>query len=121
MAHNARTEPPVPLPGDDPPGRLARAVEGVIRAVDGPLGGLPTDPKRGEVRRVADEALQDEVRAYVGILKHGGLTPERVLVTVKELVRYTLARLPRPVEHSEADELLTRIVEWSVSEYYRAD
>jgi hypothetical protein len=122
MPHNARTEPSGAAPGDDPAARLARAVEAVIRASEAPLAGPATDGNRRDgPGTAADEALQDEVRAYVGILRRDGVTPERVLVTVKELVRHVLTRGPRPVQRSEADELLTRIVEWCVSEYYRAD
>jgi hypothetical protein len=124
MARDVRTEPPgLPL-GDDPTGRLLQAVEAAfassaIRPSDRPK------PKRdgdGGMRlTVAEGVLREEVRVYVRGLKHDGATPERVLVTVKDLVRRALPHPGAAARRADADALLTRIVEWTVSDYYRAD
>lgn len=124
MTRDVRTEPPgLPL-GDDPTGRLLQAVEAafassVARPSDRPK---PTPDGDGGIRlTVAEDALREEVRGYVRGLKHGGATPERVLVAVKDLFRRALPHPGTAARRSDADALLTRIVEWTVSDYYRAD
>jgi hypothetical protein len=103
-------------PGDDPGERLLRALEAKLAPASRPSGrrGARVDPIG------ADEPLRAEVRAYVDQLKRDGATPERVVVCVKDLVRPALLKTVPPDRRTEASTLLSRIVEWSVSEYYRA-
>ena len=76
---------------------------------------------RGPHRKRAEDALRDDVRDYVLALRRDGATPERVLVAIKDLVGRALGNSAAATRRSDADALLTRIVEWTVSDYYRAD
>jgi len=122
MARDVRTEPPgLPL-GDDPTGRLLQAVEAAFASSVARPSDRPKPDGDGGIRlTVAEGALREEVRVYVRGLKHGGATPERVLVAVKDLVHRALPNPGTAARRSDADALLTRIVEWTVSDYYRAD
>lgn len=68
----------------------------------------------------AIDDLRLNLRAYVNWLKNDGATPERVLVAVKRLLRPSLSRLARSLG-ADSDSPLSRIVEWTVVEYYRVD
>lgn len=68
----------------------------------------------------AVDDLRLNLRAYVTWLKHDGATPERVLVAVKRLLAPSLAKLARSLV-PDSDSPLSRIVEWTVVEYYRGD
>lgn len=68
----------------------------------------------------AIDDLRLNLRAYVSWLKHDGATPERVLVAVKRLLGPSLATLARSLV-PDCDSPLSRIVEWTVVEYYRGD
>jgi hypothetical protein len=68
----------------------------------------------------AIDDLRLNLRAYVSWLKHDGATPERVLVAVKRLLRPSLTKLARSLG-ADGDSPLSRIVEWTVVEYYRVD
>jgi hypothetical protein len=124
MARDVRTEPPgLPL-GDDPTGRLLQAVEAAFASsvARPPDRAKPKPDGEGSIRlTAAEDALREQVRVYVRALRHDGATPERVLVAVKDLVRRALPRPGTATRRSDADALLTRIVEWTVSDYYRAD
>jgi hypothetical protein len=106
-------------PGDDPGERLLRALEAKLAPAPRPSArgrsGARVDPSE------ADEPLRAGVRAYVDRLKRDGATPERVVVCVKDLVRPALLKTVPPDRRTEASTLLSRIVEWSVREYYRAE
>jgi hypothetical protein len=97
-----------------------------LRAALVPGALLP--PNAGESNATRDSApparavddLRLYLRAYVSWLKQDGATPERVLVAVKRLLRPSLTR-PAPSLGSDSDSPLSRIVEWTVAEYYRGD
>jgi hypothetical protein len=117
MTADAQAEPTRLSPGDDPGERLLRALETMLAPVR-----RTSDRRRpgaGVNAGGADQPLRAEVRAYVDHLKHAGATPERVVVSVKELVRPTLLRTTPSDRRTDASALLSRIVEWSVREYYR--
>jgi hypothetical protein len=87
---------------------------------------LPANGREATSRRdpaQPDQSIDDlqlNLRAYVSWLKHDGATPERVLVAVKGLLGPSLARLARSLA-PDCDSPLSRIVEWTVVEYYRGD
>lgn len=49
----------------------------------------------------------------VGILRERGVTPERVLITLKEL----LASMPR-CEGEIANDLRQQVIRWAIDDYY---
>jgi hypothetical protein len=95
-----------------------------LRAALVPGALLPSEGRELPRREATDSAraiddLHLNLRAYVSWLKHDGATPERVLVAVKRLLRPPLAALAR--SFGPSDSPLSRIVEWTVVEYYRPD
>lgn len=78
------------------------------------------------VRSRADamERLHRAVDACVADLHRLGMTPERVLITIKALVRRTAAEHPPPgytPSTDAADAFIAEIVRWSLVEYFRLE
>jgi hypothetical protein len=113
----------VPLPSRD---ALETHLLDALCAALVPGALLPANGREVHSRRdpaQSDQAIDDlrlNLRAYVSWLKHDGATPERVLVAVKRLLGPSLAKLARSLV-PDCDSPLSRIVEWTVVEYYRGD
>ena len=99
--------PEIPVSGAEP---SAEALRGAFRSALG--GRQPADLER--VRVAACEYVRD--------LRVRGVSPEAVVVSVKDILRRAIAgQTPTHDSRREADMLVERIVTWCIGEYYRPE
>ena len=66
--------------------------------------------------------LQRAVEACVAELRDKGVPPEKMLITMKSMIRHTAGSHPPPgvtASSWAADGYIDEIVSWSIKEYYR--
>lgn len=79
------------------------------------------DEGQAHASGAAIDLVQREVHRYVAWLRSSGATPERVLISVKELLRPTLSRTASAAARGGGPAPLDRVVEWAIAAYYRVD
>jgi hypothetical protein len=102
-----RSRPEVQLTGGEP------TAEELRRAFRAALNG----------RQQADvEALRVSACEHVRDLRGRGLSPEAVVVAVKDIVRRSITgQTPTHDSRREAEMLVERVVTWCIAEYYRSE
>jgi hypothetical protein len=106
------------LSADEPTlyGALNEAHDAVARYLERRSTATHPPLSPDEARRFPEEqtAIRVAVARLVGILRERGVMPERVLITLKDL----LASMPRCDGHVEHD-LRDQVIGWAIEAYYR--